>query len=807
MTRILRTVLPALLAAMLLGALIVQPAAGGTPPNRLDPPGGGPVGLLTDACNSILGPFKDVADFFDLDVCPSVGGRVIQQPHIWNVFASDDWDAQNPASLSSAAINDITRGIIDTSAGNDYLGPAGQYGVGAATFSGSSQNDGCGGAPSGTTNFVSILLWITCEVQAPLTGIPYPDDNTLYVIYLPANVDVNNGPFGGTCDGFSAYHFWSEALTVDFTFLPPSFDASFQSYPFAVIPLKCAMDDPPIGSGRGAGALQRDWVSEMASHEIVEAATDPIVPNGWLDRSKIDFSDSVFKEGEAADICEAGKAVPSKYRRLDNGILVSPYWSNQDNACVPRLHTLSLKTVGLPNGGSADVTSRAIYGDTNAHPVTLPHAFCTDGSIPPFNADCITENARVSWSFPSPVMDGAGTRYVTGNTGDSTFMDQDITSTAIYGKQYLLTTATSPDVVKSLATTFTPTQWVASGSTIGVTTDDFVPSGVDRYRFRGWSWTGDGSSIFSSASILMDAPKTATADYVLQHQITFDETGIPGGVPWNVTVRGVEQSGPYSQWFDESTSVGFTFQDPVPGLTPGTQYKLVSVDAGSPLSVTATRTVTATYKKQYLLTVRTSGLPSPNVTNITNGGTALGTANDSTPLQAWIDDGTALALVGDADVNGIDGTQYFAQDFSPAPPATMTGPFETTLAYKTMAQLIQEALAGGGIVGPNGPGVGTALTQQFAAVQADMGAKRYVPALNDLSAFVDLVTAQCCAPKTGMSITTPTAKTLRLNAMLVYRAALCLAANKLKPDQLADRYRYYQELVTSLGGTVLPPCS
>ena len=46
-----------------------------------------------------------------------------------------------------------------------------------------------------------------------------------------------------------------------------------------------------------------------------------------------------------------------------------------------------------------------------------------------------------------------------------------------------------------------------------------------------------------------------------------------------------------------------------------------------------------------------------------------------------------------------------------------------------------------------------------------------------------------------------------LNAMLVYRAALCLAANKLKPDQLADRYRYYQELVTSLGGTVLPPCS
>jgi len=827
MKNLLRAAIPIVLAVALLATLVVSSAEAGSPPNRLDPPGGGPVGLLTDACNSILGPFKDVSDFFDLDVCPSMSGRVIANPHIWNVFASDNWDAEHPASLSTAAINDLTRGMIDTSSGNDYLGPASQYGVGAASFQGSSQNDGCGGAPSGTTNFVSILLWITCEIQAPGTGIPYPDDNSMYVIYLPASVDVDNGPFGGTCDGFSAYHFQSMALKVDWVTaevpdpldpfgdpievpVPPFFHAHFQSYPFAVIPLKCAKDDTFTKGSRGSGTLRPDWVTEMASHEIVEALTDPIVPNGWIDRSKFDFSDSAFKEGEAADICEPGKAAPSQPRRLDNGILVSPYWSNRDNACVPLVHKLTLRTIGLPDGGSAKVTSRAIYGDANEHTQSLPHVYCDDPttlSFPAPSSTCVTHNARVSWSFPSPVAGTPGVRYVTGNTGDSTFIDQDVTSTAIYGQQYFLTTQTSPANVKSLAATLTPSQWAASGSTIGITTDALVPSGADRYRFRSWSWTGDGNSTSLLANILMDAPKTATADYVVQHQITFDQTGIPAGVPWNVTVRGVEHSGPYSEWFDEFDSVAFGFQDPVPGPTPGTRYKLVSVNASSPLSVTTTRTISATYKKQYLLTVNTSGLPSPNLTNITNGGGLLGTANDSTPLAAWVDEGAALALDGDANVNGVDGTQYFAQDFSPAPPATMTGPFQTTLTYKTMAQLIKEALAGGGIVGPNGPGVGTALTQQFAAVEADMGAKRYVPALGDLTAFVDLVKAQCCTPKDGMSITPPIARMLQLNAMLVYRSALCLGASMLKPKQMADSYSYYQQLVTSLGGTVLPPCS
>ena len=99
-------------------------------------------------------------------------GRIVSHPHIWNIYAGDNWDSTHSASFSKAAINDLTRKITDTSAGSDYFGPAIHYGINPPTFAGSSrENDGCTGAPDGTTNQVSIELWITCQVQAPGTGV------------------------------------------------------------------------------------------------------------------------------------------------------------------------------------------------------------------------------------------------------------------------------------------------------------------------------------------------------------------------------------------------------------------------------------------------------------------------------------------------------------------------------------------------------------------------------------------------------------------------------------------------------------
>src|SRR4029079_629027 len=136
----------------------------------------------------------------------------------------------------------------------------------------------------------------------------------------------------------------------------PPFRAAFQSYPYAIIPLKCALDS--------AGVLQVDLLTNLITHELAEAVTDPISLGGWVDNTTLNLSLDFLKEGEAADMCQNnGPAPDTRQRRLDNGVTVAPYWSNADNACVPLLHTLTLNTVGLPDGGLAFVTSQAIFND------------------------------------------------------------------------------------------------------------------------------------------------------------------------------------------------------------------------------------------------------------------------------------------------------------------------------------------------------------------------------------------------------------------------------------------------------------
>ena len=132
----MKKALTAVVSFLFMVALIAVPLIG---PAEADPPhlsdnrlAQTPIALADDVCTSILGPFQAALDFFDLDVCPDMTGRVLAKPHIWNVFADDNWDADHPPEFSKAAINDLARKIIDSTPGNNYLGKAGQYGIGAA---------------------------------------------------------------------------------------------------------------------------------------------------------------------------------------------------------------------------------------------------------------------------------------------------------------------------------------------------------------------------------------------------------------------------------------------------------------------------------------------------------------------------------------------------------------------------------------------------------------------------------------------------------------------------------------------------
>jgi hypothetical protein len=775
-----------LFSLVLVGAIPSQ-ARAGAPPNRLDDNRGNIATVAGEVL--VQGLVSALCPICSVDV----GGRVQSSPQIENVYWDDNWNANNPSSPSRTTIDNFTSTIV----GSSYLDHANQYGVHRGGFIGDDQSSSICGTqrPSGGVSFISLLTWITCEVQLPGTGVPYPDANTVYSIFMPEGSTVT-GAIGATCSsgGAFAFHAWSAAFTIEIKIIFPGIPVpvpTIQGYPFTVVPASCAIANTgfPIKN-------VVDGMSDLWSHELVEASTDPFPPTGWIDNSKFDINNlpQVFSEGEAGDICSSIGDVPTTpVRMAGNNLVVAPYWSNADNACVPLGATFNLNETGLPG--------------TVAHTATL------DGSTVtlPFS-DNLELGGTHTFSYPSPVNDPSpGIRYVTTDPGGTVTLTGPFSDTAAYTREFLLTTGTDPAFLAGSDATLTPTGWHAAGSTVPLTTDALIPSGSnDRYRFD--HWAGSLNTTQRTTSILMDAPKTATATYQLQHKIVFDQSGIGSGVTWHLTsVTTPNESstnvvGPYTTWVDHGGTVSFVYESPVPG-SAGTQYVFTGSTPSSPFVALAATTVIGNFKTQYLLTVNTSGLGA-NLTHIRNSGTELGTANDTSPLTVWLDAGTPLALDADANVDGAGGIQYFFQGFVPTPPATMTAPFTTTAVYETIAQLINDALASGGISGPSAHGVGNALKHKFGAIQHDMGTHHYNAALGTLKAFINQINAQCCTPSAGKEITSSLAKTLQLDALLVYHNALCkgLAAGEISAAKAANDYAYYSSLVSSLGGTVLPPC-
>lgn len=748
-------------------------AGAGSPPNRLDDNRGNGLTIggevLVHAALEAVCPIPLLCDI-------DVGARVQGTPDIFNVFADGNWNADNPNSPTVSQINSMASTIV----GSSYLDHANQYGVHRGTFKGSHEADACFGAPSGSTGFVSLLAWFTCEVQVPGTSVPYPDDNTTYAILLREGTTVT-GAIGADCTSASAFHAWSAAVTIQFVLFVPV--PTIQGYPFMVVPTECA---------KQAGTVSMDTLSTLYSHELAEAAIDPFPPTGWIDNSQFDLGNlpQYFSVGEPADICQPGSSseVPTTPVRMTNGFVVGTYWSNSDNACVPFGQPVSLAESGLPGSVAHTAT-------VNGQTVTLPFT------------DQLEVGTSFNYSYPTPVNDPSpGVRYVTSDAGQSLTISGPVNDTATYTKQFFLTTGTSPGFLASSDPALTPSGWHDTGQVVTLDTSTPISTGPgDRYRFG--SWTGPVNGLGLNPTVTMNAPKSVTANYVLQHSLLFDQNGIPSAVPWHVASvttaneNTVDDLGPYATWADDGSPVTYAYESTVPGAA-GVQYVLTSATPLSPFTLNAAANVLGAYKTQFQLTVNTTGLGT-NLTHITNSGSLLGTANDTVPLTVWIDASTALALAADANVDGTGGVQYFFQGFTPVPPAAITSPFTTTAAYLTMAQLIANALASGGISGPGSNGIGTSLTQKFDNIQKQMGAPRYTAALGQLGAFVSEVQAQ-----TGQKITAALSTTLQLDAMLVYHNALCKgkAAGQIGSSMATNDYAFYAGLVTGLGGTVLAPC-
>ena len=143
-----------------------------------------------------------------------------------------------------------------------------------------------------------------------------PTRGTLYVVYFPAGTNFDDGAGGESCQAFGGYHTTHShdrgiaAQTID--------------VPVAFIP-RCDGDEAAM--------------TRIASHEIVEAATDPVPDTGWA--ALTTGRDSFGEAGgiEVADLCTITSDL-SATQVQEGGFFFQRSWSNASaraghDPCVP----------------------------------------------------------------------------------------------------------------------------------------------------------------------------------------------------------------------------------------------------------------------------------------------------------------------------------------------------------------------------------------------------------------------------------------------------------------------------------------
>ena len=215
-------------------------------------------------------------------------GPLLTAVQVFTIFWGSPWQ-QSPESDMVSNINSFFDYIL-TSSLMDQL----------AEYSTSGQNIGHGSRIGTTTITTSEpgFLVADSDIQQLLNDgianntLPQPGANTLYFVYLPSGVTVNQGG-SSSCREFCGYH-----------------DNTNGHIFYAVMPY------PDCHGCMGSLAVF-DAITSTSSHELCEAVTDPVPGEGWYDQNN----------GEIGDICAW------KTKQVGN-YTVQLEWSNNANSCV-----------------------------------------------------------------------------------------------------------------------------------------------------------------------------------------------------------------------------------------------------------------------------------------------------------------------------------------------------------------------------------------------------------------------------------------------------------------------------------------
>jgi hypothetical protein len=172
-------------------------------------------------------------------------------------------------------------------------------------------------APTQTTSD-AIEAWLADKLDGTHPEFPAVDKNNIYVIIYPEKTVISQPNFGTSCQSYGGYHFETKTKTG-------------KEIVYSVIP-RCTT----FGEFKGI-----DAVTTTISHELAEAATDPLAVTNpayaIVDNDHVIWN--VTPLGEVGDMCTYE---PQNYPRLVAGFPVTKIWSNASAAaghdpCVPIL--------------------------------------------------------------------------------------------------------------------------------------------------------------------------------------------------------------------------------------------------------------------------------------------------------------------------------------------------------------------------------------------------------------------------------------------------------------------------------------
>ena len=233
--------------------------------------------------------------------------------------------------------------------------------------------------------------------------LPKPDANTLFAVHFAPGIDITQGG-QASCQVFCAYH--------------GSFAHGGTNVYYSVVPDQggsCA-------GGCGGDPSTFNNTTSVASHELVEATTDPDVGQNdlaWYNNS----------QGEIGDICNAKQCSGTTGKSACPGSwVVQLEWSNKNNACISNDPSVvvndfsiaaSPTTITVPAGGMTTTKLTLTKTAGTADTVKLTAGTVTDltTSFSPTSASSDAGTSTLTISAAPTAMAGTMTKVTVTATG------------------------------------------------------------------------------------------------------------------------------------------------------------------------------------------------------------------------------------------------------------------------------------------------------------------------------------------------------------------------------------------------------